>query len=150
MTFVCDAMLGKLAKYLRVFGLDAPYITEVAMLARYVGQGEPPYFFTRRTLFKGYPKTVLIEADDPREQIKEVGHIIRPHINPEKVMKRCIACNSELLEAERKDVEQRVPEFIYHKYETFRTCPSCRRVYWEGSHTEGMKEIIKEIGCCRG
>jgi uncharacterized protein with PIN domain len=46
---------------------------------------------------------------------------------------------------QKKHIEQKVPEFIYHQYEQFKECPRCRKVYWEGSHTTGMTELIREI-----
>ena len=37
MRFVCDAMLGKLAKYLRILGFDAVYVANTAALDRMPG-----------------------------------------------------------------------------------------------------------------
>ncbi len=28
---------------------------------------------------------------------------------------------------------------------TFKTCPSCRKVYWEGSHADEMQLWIREV-----
>lgn len=145
MTFICDVMLGKLARHMRVFGLDAVYIRSPAMLNAYRDREEPSYFLTRRRRSTGYTPTFVLRSDAPREQLKEIKEIIRPYIDPQKIMKRCITCNVDLAATEKSAIEQYVPEYIYHRYESFRICPSCRRVYWEGSHTSGMEGLIKEM-----
>ncbi|HBA53907.1 Mut7-C RNAse domain-containing protein [Syntrophorhabdus aromaticivorans] len=145
MKFICDAMLGKLAKYLRILGLDAEYANNPLVLDHYKGEPEPPYFLTKRLKGITYPKVVLIRSDKPRDQLLEVKEIIRPYINREKIMNRCIECNVELADVDKYDIEQRVPEFVFHQYSRFRMCPQCRKVYWEGSHAVRMGDLIKEI-----
>ncbi len=144
MTFVCDVMLGKLARYLRIFGLNAPYIRNLASLDQYRDSRQSAVFFTKRTRPTGYTPTILIVADDPRTQLKEIKEVVKPYIDREGVMKRCIACNVELLEVAKEEIEQYVPEYVFHLYPTFRICPSCKRVYWEGSHTKGMRRLMEE------
>jgi uncharacterized protein len=145
MTFICDVMLGKLARHMRVFGLDTVYIRNPAMLNAYRNHKERPYFLTRSRQSTGYTPTLVIDSNDPREQLKEIREIIRPYIDLQKVMKRCITCNVDLTATEKSAIEQYVPEHIYHQYESFWICPSCKRVYWGGSHTRGMGELIKEM-----
>ncbi|OPY73388.1 MAG: hypothetical protein A4E62_00513 [Syntrophorhabdus sp. PtaU1.Bin002] len=145
MKFICDAMLGKLAKYLRILGLDAEYTNSPAVLDRYRGEAEPPYFLTKRLKGITYPKVVFIKSDRPRDQLLEVKEIIRPFINREKIMNRCIECNVELADICKSDIEQYVPEFVFHQYSLFRICPQCRKVYWEGSHAVHMGDLIREI-----
>ena len=67
-------------------------------------------------------------------------------------MTRCIECNTLLESAEKADIEARVPEYIYHHHEEFKVCPSCKKVYWEGTHAEQMKkwtEVLKIHGIIR-
>jgi uncharacterized protein len=142
MKFVCDAMLGRLAKYLRILGLDAAFARE----------GDPSiscegdcYFVTRKRALKGKENTVFIRSDKARDQVREMASLIRPFIDPGKIMRRCIECNLPLNDATRADVEGQVPEFIFHHYERFRRCPHCGKVYWEGSHTARMAAFIKEV-----
>lgn len=145
MKFICDAMLGKLAKYLRILGLDAEYANSPAVLDRYKGEVELPCFLTKRLKGITYPKVVFIRSDRPRDQLLEVKEIIRPFINREKIMNRCIECNVELADVDKSDIEQYVPEFVFHQYSLFRICPQCRKVYWEGSHAAHMGDLIREI-----
>ena len=145
MKFVCDAMLGKLAKYIRILGLDAEYMKNLEELKHYYGRTDAPYFLTRKTRKMTYERTIFIRSDKVREQLHEIKEIIRPFIDPGKIMNRCIECNVELINVQKKHIEQKVPEFVFHQYGRFRECPECGKVYWEGSHTTGMADLVQEI-----
>jgi uncharacterized protein with PIN domain len=145
MTFVCDVMLGKLAKYLRILGLDAPHLKNATDLNKYKGQDKSSLFLTRRTSLRDEEGTLFIRSDRTKGQVMEISDAIRPYFDPTKVMTRCIRCNLTLADIERADIEQYVPEFVFHKYKTFKTCPQCRKVYWEGSHAENMTRFLKEV-----
>lgn len=145
MKFVCDAMLGKLAGYLRILGLDAEYTGTARLPEGSKGDPEPPCYLTRRTKGVRYERAVIIKSDKAPDQIKEIKDIIRPYIDPREIMNRCIECNVRLVDVTRIDIEQLVPEFIFHQYAVFKMCPRCRKIYWEGSHTEGMGELVHEI-----
>ena len=145
MKFICDAMLGRLSKYLRILGLDAEYTRDLLVLEQYKEQPDSPYFLTRTTKSISYERIIFIKSDKVREQLQEIREIIRPFIDSGKIMNRCIDCNVELVVVEKKDIEQMVPEFVFHQYAQFRSCPKCRKVYWEGSHARGMAQLVREI-----
>lgn len=145
MKFICDAMLGKLAKYLRILGFDAIYSKNANILEVYQSSQDPPYFLTRRAKAFAYRRVILIKSDRVRDQISEIRDLIRPSIDPVKIMNRCIVCNAELADVDKINVEQKVPEFVYHQYRQFRECPKCGKVYWEGSHASGMARLVEEI-----
>ena len=54
---------------------------------------------------------------------------------------RCLDCNTILADASRESVLERLPPKIRDK-DVFRVCPSCQRVYWEGSHHERMSKLL--------
>ncbi|HOV89470.1 MAG TPA: Mut7-C RNAse domain-containing protein [Syntrophorhabdaceae bacterium] len=144
MKFICDVMLGKLSRYLRMLGFDAPYIKNYRELNRLIEGSESYYFFTRRT--KDLPDgAVLVRSDHIKTQIEEVLSVIRPYFNEELVFCRCLNCNVLLMDVEKKDIEGKVPEFVYHRHDLFKTCPVCKKIYWGGTHTEHMEAFIKSI-----
>jgi hypothetical protein len=145
MKFICDAMLGKLAKYLRILGFDAIYSRNVHILQGFRDSQDPPYFLTRTTKAIPYERIVLIKSDRVRDQINEISHIIRPTIDPARIMNRCIECNVQLIDVGKNSIEQKVPEFVFHQYGQFRECPQCGKVYWEGSHAAAMARFVKDI-----
>lgn len=145
MRFVCDVMLGKLARYLRLFGFDAAYARTDAALKECLGREPDRMLLTRRREADIPTPFIRIRSEVAREQLLELREVIKSAIARDRVFKRCIECNVELTETDREGIEPLVPEFVFHHYDKFRICPSCRRVYWEGSHAKGMEELIKEI-----
>jgi uncharacterized protein len=145
MKFICDNTLGKLTKYLRVLGFDTISLNDLDMLNRYKNQDDPPLLFTKRTKTISYQPAIFIQSNRIQEQIKEIEKIIKPYINDNDFMTRCIECNTLLESAVKADIEARVPEYIYHHHEEFKVCPSCKKVYWEGTHTEQMKKWTSNL-----
>ena len=145
MKFVCDTMLGKLAKYLRTFGLDTEYIKNMKEREIFAHPDESFYLLTRRTDIKDRDRVIFIRSDKPSSQLKEIRHIVGPYLDPGKAMTRCIICNMPLIHILRADVEQYVPEFVFHRYKTFVKCPQCGKIYWEGSHTVRMSQFMEEV-----
>jgi uncharacterized protein len=138
-------MLGKLAKYLRLIGLDAVHLRDLSEIKRMSGDKEPWILITRRTRPTGYLKTVVVHSEVARQQLTELKDLLQPLVDRSKVLNRCIECNVFLEDVERNEVEHKVPEFVFHNYSRFRKCPSCNRTYWEGSHTRHMSELLKEL-----
>jgi len=145
MKFVCDAMLGKLAKYLRLLGFDASYARNKAALEYWLSQDPDRVLLTRRSGTEFSSPTIHIRSELIREQLDEIKGLIKAGFNGDTALNRCIECNVPLAEVDKTDIESLVPEFVYHSYAKFRICPSCKRVYWDGSHAKGMGELIKEI-----
>ncbi len=145
MRFVCDVMLGKLAKYLRLFGFDTIYARTEKSVEGYLDRDRDRILLTRRRSSPAAARTIQIKSEIVREQLRELAGVIRAGIRKEMILNRCLACNVELADVDRTEIEPLVPEFVYHNYRRFRICPSCKRVYWEGSHTLGMQQLIEEI-----
>ncbi|MCX5816743.1 MAG: hypothetical protein NTX75_10980 [Proteobacteria bacterium] len=146
MTFVCDAMLGKLAKYLRMLGLDTVFITKTDYLNNFKNEPEKPIFLTRRSIGSmPYDTCISIKSEHVDEQLREIRDLIKPFIHEDMLMSRCIRCNMPLDDAKKIEIEQFVPEYVFHHYDKFKACPSCKKVYWKGSHTEHMTEWMEEF-----
>ena len=145
MRFVCDIMLGKLAKYLRILGFDAVYLRNLSLLDDDKGGDGPRYFLTRRAKTIAYQRTIYLKDEQVREQLKELRQLIKPFVDPDKVLTRCINCNLPLVGVEKESIEHRVPEFVFHTYNEFKVCPQCQRVYWAGTHTERMAQLVEEV-----
>lgn len=151
MRFIADRTLGKLAKKLRVLGLDVVYWgggnPEGALKAA-AAEGRALLTRSRRVRGKtgGLPIHV-VEANDPREQILEVlsAFELRPESN--QFFSRCLMCNEALVPIPKEEAEGKVPDFIHRTYDSFHICPRCHRIYWPGTHFQRMK---KEMGKTMG
>jgi uncharacterized protein len=145
MKFACDVMLGKLARYLRILGFDAAYLTANADLSDLHHQEDPRLFLTRRRKAFPYARSIRIRSEYVREQIKELRELIKPLVDPDKVLSRCIDCNAPLADVKKETIEHRLPEFVFHTYDAFKVCPLCDRVYWAGTHAKHMSQLMKEM-----
>ncbi len=135
-----DAMLGRLARWLRLMGYDAAYIPdtddrEVVRQAR----AESRVILTRdRGLVRRRGITaLLIDSQRLDDQIKEVQANIGPP--PKPVTARCGVCNTPLKTLPRNSAQSRVPPYIWRTKDAFTECPGCRRVYWNGTHWSAIQ-----------
>jgi uncharacterized protein with PIN domain len=146
MKFLADAMLGRLAKWLRVLGYDTAYFPHLEdhELVR-VARAEGRMLLTRDrelTRRKGV-KSLLIESDRFDEQL---GQLLRDlDLDADDRSPRCTRCNSVLESIAREDVEDRVPRYVLRRHSDFSLCPRCGKVYWRGTHWERMRRKVEEI-----
>jgi uncharacterized protein with PIN domain len=135
MRFLADAMLGRLATWLRLLGYDTAYHRDAtdAELARRA-RLEQRILLTRDvelTRRRGV-RAVLIEAEQVEDQIHQVFHTL--NLTAQEAFSRCAECNGLLEEASKESVREQVPPYVFHTQEHFRRCPHCARVYWRGTH----------------
>jgi uncharacterized protein with PIN domain len=146
--FLCDAMLGTLARWLRFFGYDAVFLEpgpEDRLLAEQA-RTEGRWLLTRdRELASAGPRTMLVRADQLEDQLLEVfGRLgLRPHATLERA--RCSECNGELEEVSKDDVSDVTPPHVLATSPRFRRCSGCGRVYWPGSHGERILERMEIV-----
>ena len=149
MKFIADRMLGKLAKQLRMLGYDTLYYRgEDAYSLIRLARQEGRVILTRNTkLLPRKPEDLILQMteDNPFLQLNELIQKGKIEIDEEKLFSRCLLCNAFLDSISRKEVEGKVPDFIFHQHKEFFRCPQCQRIYWPGSHHENMQKKIKEL-----
>ena len=146
--FAADRMLGKLAKWLRVLGLDVVYLRQAAnseILAR-LGEGRILLTRNRRAEpWRQHGKVFLVYANDPKEQLREVVHGLRLPKEEVSLFSRCLRCNRRLITVSRNQVREEVPEYIWQTHQRFYRCEDCHKVFWSGSHSDRMRRLLREI-----
>ena len=148
MKFVADAMLGRLAKWLRLMGFDVLYYPDIRdrELIR-IAREQERTILTRDTGLmksKGGIDAVFIEADDLSAQLVQIRDKL--DFYAAAPLGRCEICNGFLSGVtEKKEVRDIVPDFVYHNYDHFVRCASCGKVYWEGSHYREIREKIARV-----
>jgi uncharacterized protein with PIN domain len=145
---MADAMLGRLARWLRILGYDTAWeehISDEALVRRALD--EERIILTRdRSLGSEWRVSgiSLVQAEEPVAQLAEVsasfdlGARARP-------FSRCSRCNTELVAADRDTARGRVPPRILERFARFQRCPGCERFYWDGSHTDRMRRVLAEV-----
>jgi len=147
--FIADAMLGKLARWLRVMGCDVEYfplIGDRELVARAGETGR--LILTRDTLLvrrrEARGNHFFVTGDHFRDQLRQV--VERFAIDPAgRFLTRCLECNTLLTEIEKENVRARVAPYVYTTQEIFHACPSCGRLYWQGTHRERMAVEVADI-----
>jgi uncharacterized protein len=141
MKFVADVMLGSLARLMRFQGYDVEYDNRAddAILKR-----RSQY---RMLLTKDRGLSVQIRSRNVYLVLGVGGtkqlHEILQHFPLENSSRRCIECNTKLHSIRKQKVKHLIPPFVFNKYKDFLHCPSCRRVYWTGTHFERMMRMLK-------
>jgi uncharacterized protein with PIN domain len=146
--FILDNHLGQLATYLRMLGFDCLYRNDYQddELAR-VSVEESRVLLTRdrrllmrKVIRRGY----CIHQTDPRLQATEV--LKRFNLTGQvKHFQRCLRCNSPLEVVRKQDIIDRLEPLTKKYYDEFHICPSCKQVYWKGSHYEHMQQLISQL-----
>jgi uncharacterized protein with PIN domain len=135
--FACDAMLGRLARWLRFAGFDATFLPDLPDLA-VAGQAraEGRWLLTRDRKLAALagPRVVLLRGRGVGEQVGELRTRLPMSVQPERFFSRCSRCNGLLAEVAREAVCDRVPPYVAVHARRFFSCPSCGRVYWPGTH----------------
>ena len=146
--FLADAMLGRLAKWLRVMGYDThyePFYREGA-IEHLVLQGR-----TLLSRHKGrtdhHSGSLFIRSNHVKDQLMEMKDAGPLEPQEGKWFSRCLICNVLLEEVNPEDALDSVPEYIFHQnISGIRSCPSCHRFFWPGSHRERMERQLTEWG----
>jgi len=150
MKFLCDRMLGTLAKWLRIYGFDTYYANNEMDDSRLleISKDEKRILITRDKTLNQVArreniKTIEIKTTDIDEQINAVLGEIK--VDKTEILSRCILCNSKIKEIKKEDVKEKVPEKVFDNNEKFWFCKNCNKIYWKGSHYEKMFEKIDAL-----
>jgi uncharacterized protein with PIN domain len=151
MRFIADAMLGRLARWLRILGFDTLYYPDIAdrellKLARQDGR----LILTRDTHFlrKDIGDCLFVTSDDVEEQIVQVMKALNLALPGTR---RCANCNGVLENVRNKtDIADSVPEYVYLNFSHFLICRQCGNVYWEGSQYRRIRQRITDLSAGGG
>jgi uncharacterized protein with PIN domain len=147
--FMVDAMLGGLARWLRILGYDTafdPHISDEELVRRSLTEGR--HILTRdRKLPEEWrvEGCTMLKGEDSEGQLREVFERFGLEVG-ERLFSRCTLCNTLLDPLPREEAFERVPGRVFEEHETFSHCRECDQVFWEGSHTERMRVRLREMG----
>jgi len=150
--FIVDAMLGKLAKKLRLLGYDSLYSSnmdddKIIQLAK----NENRILLTKDVplCHKAKKQQILavqITSDDEIEQFLEINE--KASFGKCTVgggSSRCPVCNGELQHIEKNDVSEKVPTGVFENMKDFWKCTKCEKIYWEGTHIKNLQQFTMKL-----
>lgn len=149
MKFICDRMLGKLAKKLRMLGIDTAYLNKIdedSIITSAIKENR--LILTRRANFPVPDKRfsmLFIKDNDPKGQIRQVISSFKIHRDSVKPFSRCICCNTLLKPLKKELAEGRVADYVFNTSEDFSECTACKKIYWHGTHYKKMMGSIDDL-----
>lgn len=151
--FIADAMLGRLARWLRILGYDTAYeavITDEQLIERVLR--EDRWLLTRdrrlalRKLVRG--RHTLIDSDQVEGQLRQLHRDLKLDLDSDRLRDyRCADCNVALVPIPHDEAAPLVPPFVARQYQEFLQCSRCRRVFWPGTH---WQDLWRRLATIRG
>ncbi|MFW9907981.1 MAG: Mut7-C RNAse domain-containing protein [Candidatus Thorarchaeota archaeon] len=153
MKFVVDAMLGKVALWLRLTGNDTIYSTyledddaiQIAMNEDRILLTSDEALYSR-ACERGLDSMLVRGTVD--DEVASVFHryAIQAEVNPSTA--RCSKCNGELEELTGNEIERvkhLVFENTFNHYDIFWLCKDCDSVYFQGGYWENIENYMNRI-----
>ncbi|MFX1313974.1 MAG: DUF5615 family PIN-like protein [Promethearchaeota archaeon] len=157
MKFLVDAMLGRLARFLRIFGYDTVYAND---LIDYFKNNPVPdeklieyaQNNNRIIITKDYPlskvfrnKCIYLKGEGVYNYLNQLKESLGLSFDFKIERARCSNCNSPLKEIKDKySIKEIVLKDTFNHYNEFFQCTNlkCKKVYWKGTH---IKDIEKKL-----
>ena len=146
--FIADAMLGRLARWLRILGYDVSYESSISdndLIARAIHERRIILTMDKKLTERESAKnSLLVNSPFYKEQLKQV--ITQYNIDYKSgIFTRCLVCNGLLEPVAKEKIKDKVPPYVYLTQDEFDICPQCGRIYWSGTHRTKMLEMLDRI-----
>ncbi len=138
---LADAMLGKLARWLRILGYDTLYMQDddVSIAQRARAEGRVVLTRDHGLAQRRGLRTLLVNAQDLDTQLAEV---IAALGRPVGAAPRCMLCNGMLRRIPVEVARSFVPAYVAQTQMLFHRCAECGKIYWQGTHWQGIENQI--------
>jgi uncharacterized protein with PIN domain len=145
--FITDNMLRGLARWLRFLGFSTIIASSLENLILYNKSHPKAISVTSsKKHFDKLPqdRRMLLQTSLIEDQICEmnVAFQIFKKIN---FLSRCSICNEILHEVPKNSLITKVPQKVLLSFNSFKQCPSCQRVFWEGCHILRMRDKLRQM-----
>jgi uncharacterized protein with PIN domain len=151
MRFLADAMLGSVARKLRIFGFDTLYVPDTSdnEVLRLAAVQNRIILTADKELFKRIVKQgvhgVLVEGASDLDDMAHIFEKLGISTDLSKIGSRCTSCNGILVQKRPPEVDGLVPPNILARHEGFWQCADCHKVYWNGGHLGRIRIFAKNL-----
>ena len=152
MLFLVDAMLGNIAKKLRLFGFDSEYFSDIddsTLIEK--AKNENRTIISRDRLLidrakKNEISSIYITKEKELDQFLEI--LETTHLQLDEISgntARCPKCNSSTSQIEKLKIGNKIPQGVLEYNDKFWKCEGCDQIYWEGTHIKNLQEFAHKI-----
>ena len=152
MLFLVDAMLGNIAKKLRLFGFDSEYFSDIddsKLIEK--AKNENRTIISRDRLLidrakKNEISSIYITKEKEFDQFLEI--LETTHLQLDEISgntARCPKCNSSTSQIDKLKIRNKIPEGVLEYNDKFWKCEGCDQIYWEGTHIKNLQEFAHKI-----
>lgn len=143
--FLLDVHLGKLARRLRVLGVDVAYRADVDdddLLAWAAAEDRILLTKDRALLMRrALPAGAYVRGSRTEAQLADVLDRFKPPLAP---YRRCPTCNGTLADVPKSEVEGMLEAGTRRSYDQYARCSSCGQVYWRGAHFRRLDDVVRQ------
>ncbi len=148
--FICDSMLGGLARWLRAAGYDAEFHYDIddCRLVELTKQSGRMLLSCDDDIFR---RNVIRNGEIPAlrvpRQLSRVDALrfVMNHLGLRLRRPRCMSCGGELIEVPKHRVMSEAPPLAYKNCDKFWRCRRCGKLFWRGTHWKKIADRLEQI-----
>jgi uncharacterized protein with PIN domain len=154
MKFLVDAMLGKLTRFLRIFGYDTVYANDLTnffnldpvpddYLIKYANDNNRIIITKDLPLYQRYEdNSIFLKGEGIYNYLNQLNKQFGLKFEFDFKKARCSICNSKIeLVKDKTLIKNEVLESTYNYFDDFYQCLNlqCKKVYWQGTHIQDIE-----------
>jgi len=158
MKFLVDSMLGKLARFLRIFGYDTIYANDLTdqlmvnpvpdeKLIDYAKENGRFILTKDFLLHKNYfDKSLYLHGEGIYHYLNQLKQKLNLKFEFKFEKAKCSICNSKLEKIQDKiEIKDVVLQDSLNNYNVFYRCSNlqCNKIFWKGSHIEDIEKKLE-------
>jgi hypothetical protein len=138
-SFICDAMLGELARWLRASGYDAefdPHVDDGDLVRRAAEGGQVALSSDGGIFERTVVRTAAVRAlyvPQGLDKLSQLRCVLQALGLPVREP-RCMTCGGALAELDKQAVREEAPQRTFACVERFWRCTRCGKLLWKRTH----------------
>ena len=150
--FFVDAMLGNIARKLRLLGYDSQYFSDIddEKLIDSARKEKRIIISKDEELIKkaqklGMRSIHITKEEEVEEFLEIINSVNLKRIQINGNIARCPKCNSLTESVDKEIIKERIPQGVLKLNDKFWICKYCNQIYWEGTHIKNLQEFVGKI-----
>jgi hypothetical protein len=151
-TFFVDAMLGNIARKLRLLGYDSQYFSDIDddKLIDSARKEKRIIISKDEELIKkaqklGMRSIYIINTKEIEQFFEIISSVNLKRMQINGNVARCPKCNSLTESVGKNSVKEKIPQEVFKSNDRFWRCNYCNQFYWEGTHIKNLQEFVGKI-----